>query len=663
MSRVVRVVPSSLYKVHTTRSWDFLGLSSSPSESSNLLHRAKGDDVIIGVIDSGIWPESESFKDKGLGPIPSRWKGTCESGEQFNSTNCNKKIIGARWFVKAFVADYGREALAKEYLSPRDLHGHGTHTASTAAGSFVANINYHNNAAGTARGGAPLARLAIYKALWTNRGVGSSADILKAIDEAIHDGVDVLSISIGGSPPFYPEFTELSDIAFGSFHAITKGISVVCAAGNSGPSPQMVDNVAPWIFTVATNTIDRAFLSSITTLRDNTTFMGQSLLESKKDLVAELVSWERCDQLSGNEAFINGKVVLCFPKLADYSTISKAAEVVVRANGTGIIVAGQQVDNNLLACISSPIPCILVDTIVGSKLFFYFLQNSDHPVVMLRAARTIIGKPIAPTIAHFSSRGPNSVSPPILKPDISAPGSNILSAVSPHYFFNEKGFSLMSGTSMATPHVSAIVALLKSVHPTWSPAAIKSALMTTARTEVSPGLPIFADGTPPKVADPFDYGAGVVDANAAVDPGLIYDMGRKDYIDYYLCGMGYEDKDISHLTHRKTECPLQRLSLLDLNLPAITIPSLVNSTIVTRTVTNVGNLSCVYKAKIEAPFGCKVSVNPQVLVFNSQVKKISFKVMFFTQVQRNYGYSFGRLTWSDGVHVVKIPLSVRFGFF
>ncbi|KAL0547071.1 hypothetical protein IC582_016994 [Cucumis melo] len=395
MSRVVRVVPSSLYKVHTTRSWDFLGLSSSPSESSNLLHRAKGDDVIIGVIDSGIWPESESFKDKGLGPIPSRWKATCESGEQFNSTNCNKKIIGARWFVKAFVADYGREALAKEYLSPRDLHGHGTHTASTAAGSFVANINYHNNAAGTARGGAPLARLAIYKALWTNSGVGSSADILKAIDEAIHDGVDVLSISIGRSPPFYPEFTELSDIAFGSFHAITKGISVVCAAGNSGPSPQMVDNVAPWIFTVAANTIDRAFLSSIlhplqhyeiiplswynmiliNHFKITSKYVGQSLLESKKDLVAELVPGERCDQLSGNEAFINGKVVLCFPKLADYSTISKAAEVVVRANGTGIIVAGQQVDNNLLACISSPIPCILVDTIVGSKLLFYFLQN------------------------------------------------------------------------------------------------------------------------------------------------------------------------------------------------------------------------------------------------------------------------------------------------
>lgn len=184
-----------------------------------------------------------------------------------------------------------------------------------------------------------------------------------------------------------------------------------------------------------------------------------------------------------------------------------------------------------------------------------------------------------------------------------------------------------------------------------------------ARTEVSPGLPIFAEGTPPKMADPFDYGGGIVDANAAVDPGLVYDMGRKDYIDYYLCGMGYKDEDISHLTQRKTVCPLQRLSVLDLNLPAITIPSLVNSTIVTRTVTNVGNLSCVYKAEIESPFGCKVSVNPQVLVFNSQVKKISFKVMFFTQVQRNYGYSFGRLTWTDGIHVVKIPLSVRFGFF
>lgn len=187
--------------------------------------------------------------------------------------------------------------------------------------------------------------------------------------------------------------------------------------------------------------------------------------------------------------------------------------------------------------------------------------------------------------------------------------------------------------------------------------------MNVARVEDPSGLPIFAEGSPPKVADPFDYGGGVVDANAAVDPGLIYDLGATDYIYYYLCSMGYTEAEISHLSQQKTVCPSKRASVLDLNLPTITVPALTNSTTVTRTVTNVGNLTAVYKAVIKAPPGSKVRVKPRVLAFNSNVKKISFKVKFSSSLQRNYGYSFGSLTWTDGVHLVKSPLSVRFDFF
>ncbi|XP_022931497.1 subtilisin-like protease SBT3.7 isoform X5 [Cucurbita moschata] len=659
MPIVARVFPSSLYKMHTTRSWDFLGLSSSPSASSNLLHRAKmGDNVIIGVIDSGFWPESESFNDKGMGPIPSRWKGICQLGEDFNSFHCNKKVIGARWFARALIADHGEEAVFKDYLSARDNKGHGTHTASTAGGAFVRNVSYFGNRRGTLRGGAPLARLAIYKVIWSDRRLGSAADILKGIDEAIHDGVDVLSMSIGGSIPLPPDVSEWNTVAIGSFHAIARGVSVVCAGGNEGSIQQTVVNVAPWLFTVAASTIDRAFLTSITTLGDNATYLGQTFL--KKDVVGKLVVMDRrCAGHLGSDIPTGGNVVLlCFIDLAMKAAASNPVMPVKQAKVVGVIYAGQHTD------ILGPcdVPCIHVDTHVGTKLLTYILSD-EKALIRLKATRTIVGKPISSRIAYFSSRGPNSVSPGILKPDIAAPGSNIIAAVPPNHKGGDKGFAAMSGTSMATPHISGIVALIKSLRPTWSPAAIKSALITTARVEDPSGLPIFAEGSPPKVADPFDYGGGVVDANAAVDPGLIYDLGATDYIYYYMCSMGYTKAEISHLSQQKIVCPSKRASVLDLNLPTITVPALTNSTTVTRTVTNVGNLTAVYKAVIKAPPGSKVRVNPRVLVFNSNVKKISFKVKFSSTLQRNYGYSFGSLTWTDGVHLVKSPLSVRFDFF
>lgn len=217
----------------------------------------------------GIWPESQVFDDEGFGPIPSYWKGVCESGQRFNATShCNRKVIGARWFVNGFLAEYGQPLNTsgdQEYLSPRDANGHGTHTSSTAAGSQVSNISYMGLGRGTVRGGAPRARLAIYKVCWNvYGGECADADILKAFDEAIHDGVDVLSISIGSSIPLYSDVDERDGIATGSFHAVAKGITVVCGAANDGPSAQTVQNTAPWILTVGASSMDRAFPTRIT---------------------------------------------------------------------------------------------------------------------------------------------------------------------------------------------------------------------------------------------------------------------------------------------------------------------------------------------------------------------------------------------------------------
>lgn len=205
----------------------------------------------------------------------------CKSGDQFNAaTHCNRKIIGARWFIDGFLAEYGRLLNTSddpEFLSPRDANGHGTHTSSTASGAYVRNVSYRGLLSGTVRGGAPRARLAIYKVCWNVLGGQcASADILKAFDEAIHDGVDVLSLSIGYSLPLFSDVDERDGIATGSFHAVARGITVVCGAANEGPSAQTVQNTAPWILTVAASTMDRALPTPIM-LGNNKTFLVLTL--------------------------------------------------------------------------------------------------------------------------------------------------------------------------------------------------------------------------------------------------------------------------------------------------------------------------------------------------------------------------------------------------
>lgn len=279
MPGVVDVIPNRVRKLHTTRSWDYLGLSFSHATNNPYADSNMGDGIIVGVIDSGIVPESKSFHDQGLGPIPSRWKGECMVGDQFKSTHCNRKLIGARWFAKG-VEDEINTTAAIEYFSPRDAVGHGTHTASTAVGSLVHDVSFKGLALGTVRGGAPRARLAVYKVCWNlpgNAGACSTVDELKAVDEAIHDGVDVLSLSIGATgPALDPEL----DIKL--LHAVAKGITVVCSAGNDGPSLHTVEHIVPWIITVAASSMDRSFPSPIM-LGNNRTIMGQSLFTGDKE--------------------------------------------------------------------------------------------------------------------------------------------------------------------------------------------------------------------------------------------------------------------------------------------------------------------------------------------------------------------------------------------
>ncbi|XVF12832.1 hypothetical protein REPUB_Repub08aG0154100 [Reevesia pubescens] len=665
---VVRVIPNSLHRLQTTRSWDFLGLSS--HYPTNVLQNSKmGDGVIIGVFDTGIWPESKAFSDDGLGPIPSRWKGVCKSGDHFNAaTHCNRKIIGARWFIDGFLAEYGQPLNMTEdpeYLSPRDAKGHGTHTSSTAAGSYVRNISYKGLGLGTIRGGAPRARLAIYKVCWNVLGGQcASADILKAFDEAMHDGVDVLSLSIGYSIPLFSDVDERDGIATGSFNAVARGITVVCGAANDGPSAQTVQNTAPWILTVAASTMDRAFPTPVT-LGNNKTFLGQAIFAGKEKGFTGLTypqgtgldpaSAGACQTLLLNSTLVAGKVVLCFASVDRRVAIRRAAATVQEAGGIGLIIAKNPSDA-LIEC-TDVFPCIEVDYEIGTRILYY-IRSAKYPTVKLRPSKTLTGKPVSAKVAFFSSRGPSSIAPETLKPDIAAPGVNILAATSQLDQSMDGGYAIRSGTSMATPHVSGIVALLKAIHPNWSPAAIKSALVTTARTKDASGFPLFAEGSPQKLANPFDFGGGIVNPNVAADPGLVYDMGISDYI-HYLCAMGYNNSAISRLTGQSKVCLIEKPSILDVNLPSITISSLRNSVTLTRTVTNVGAPKSIYRAVIEPPTSITVTVRPNILVFNSTTKKISFKVTVSAAHQVNTGYFFGSLTWTNERHAVRIPLSVK----
>ncbi|KNA23934.1 hypothetical protein SOVF_020920, partial [Spinacia oleracea] len=667
---VISVLPNRILHVQTTRSWDFLNVK--PQLVNGILSKAHhGAGTIIGIIDSGIWPESKSFRDDGMKGVPSRWRGICQGGERFNHSHCNKKIIGARWYIKGYeavIGDLDRTVLP-EFLSPRDAIGHGTHTASTAAGAFVKNARFSTLEEGLARGGAPSAHLAVYKACW-GAGICIPADVLAAFDDAISDGVDVLSVSLSFPPPLDNYMND--PIAVGSFHATAQGIAVVCSAGNVGPQPQTVVGVAPWMITVAASSTDKAFPSAIT-LGNNQTLWGQSLLTGKDlnmfyplvfggDIATSVGGLGAINCASGSldTALAQGKVVLCYQSQTQ-SASDVATETVKEAKGAGLIFAQFPTKDVYL---TSKFPTVLVDYTIGTSVLNY-IRAASQPRVKLRLTKTIVGRQYSPEVASFSSRGPSSFSPQVLKPDIAAPGVNILAAWAPVSELEAlsgrlppQNFRIASGTSMSCPHVSGIVALLKAVHPTWSPAAIKSAIITTASTKDRYEQHIVAEGFPHKVADAFDYGGGHIEPNKAIDPGLIYDMKTSDYIPF-LCLLGHTNSAIKSMTKTDIKCPNKNNSLVNLNLPSISIPELKNSLVVKRTVTNVGPALSVYKARIEAPGGVSVEVNPSVLAFNSTAKKLKFTVTFTSLLKVQGRYSFGYLYWEDGFYVVRIPLVVR----
>jgi subtilisin family serine protease len=665
---VLSVVPEKIYELHTTRSPQFLGIGS--EVANNIWSSSLGDhDVIAGVLDTGIWPESPSFSDKGLGPVPARWKGVCEVGRGFTTKHCNRKIIGARMFYKGYEAAAGSINETSEVKSPRDQDGHGTHTAATVAGSAVPDANLFGYASGTARGMAPRARIAAYKVCWT--GGCLSSDILAAVDRAVADGVDVLSISLGGGVSSYYR-DSLSIAAFG---AMEMGVFVACSAGNGGPDPVSLTNVSPWIITVGASTMDRDFPATVK-LGNGMNFTGVSLYKGRDNLSSQ--KQYEVVYMGGNVSIpdpkslclegaldphvVSGKIVICDRGI---SPRVQKGQVVKDAGGVGMILANSAANGNELVADSHLLPALAVGDAAG-KAIKQYSKTVTRPTATLAFQGTKVGIKPSPVVAAFSSRGPNFLTLEILKPDVVAPGVNILAAwsgnVGPSSLSTDPRrvqFNILSGTSMSCPHVGGVAALIKATHPDWSPAAIKSALMTTAYVHDNTFQPL-KDSSTGELSTPYDHGAGHIHPTRAVNPGLVYDINPDDYFEF-LCTQELTPIQLKAFSKTKNRtCKNKIASPGDLNYPAISVVFKERpASVVTqrRTVTNVGTPVSTYTVNVTPFKGATVVVEPRILHFTKQSQRLTYKVTFKAKNPES-APEFGSLTWSDGTHSVRSTVAL-----
>lgn len=333
----------------------------------------------------------------------------------------------------------------------------------------------------------------------------------------------------------------------------------------------------------------------------------------------------------------------------------------------GAIFAADAERSRISSYISFPVTEIPAKA--ATEIYTY-INSTKNPVATILPSITIEKSKPAPAIAYFSSRGPSYLTSNILKPDIAAPGVNILASWIPTNGTSvvpsgqkPSAFNLVSGTSMACPHVAGVAAMVKSWNPSWGPSAIRSAIMTTAtQANNDKGLITTDAGT---VATPYDYGAGEVNPTGALQPGLIYELGTEDYLQF-LCNYGYQASDIKLITNTTDgfQCPKNSSTDLisDLNYPSISVSnfSATVSKTVSRVVTNVGTEEeTAYVVAVKSPSGLDVKVTPDKLQFTKGLKKLSYKVTFSATSSTLKGDLFGSITWSDGTHKVRSPFVVK----
>ena len=670
---VVSVWKDEERHVYTNRTPTFLGLNAPGGLWEQLGGIGKaGEDMIIGMVDSGFWPENPAFSDRDAdGKLvyqnPVHWPGKCHPGEAFNASHCNQKVIGARYYNAGFGGDAAVKArYPNDFNSPRDGGSHGSHTGSTAGGNANVHAIVNGVDYGVISGMAPRARLSIYKSCYGDGATSAcfTSDSVAAIDQAVADGVDVLNYSISGS---LTSNVDAVQVAF--LFAVDAGVVVAAAAGNEGgDGPSTVNHNAPWMFTVAAGTHDRGTYTNSVTLGNGDSYTGVSATKgsglkptvlardagvaaiagvSAADLATQVAQcWSNntgggLNPASGanvnrlDAAKVAGKIVVC--ERGGNARVDKS-DAVKAAGGAGMILVNVAGGSTTLDSDPHAVPTVHLPSANHDAVFAYVGGTANPTSTILDS---FMGSPVvAPNVAGFSSRGPALASGgDILKPDIMAPGVAVLAAVSPATpTEGGKNFDFFQGTSMATPHIAGISALMKQRHPDWSPAMIKSALMTTASQLRTDGSPIAGTA--------FDKGAGQVTANKAVDPGLVYDASFNDWLTF-LCG-----------THEIGGCgALANFDPSNLNYPSIAIGAMLGSQTVTRTVKNVGSTTATYNAVVDAP-GMNVTVTPASFSIAPGANK-SYQVTFARTTAPFYAYAQGSITWSDGTHSVRSPFAVN----
>ena len=675
-ANVLSVTESEIRKMDTTTTPAFLGISKPGGLWSQLdaaSRPVKGEDVIIGIIDSGTWPEDPSFGDRVDGsnkPLPysvpggtlaydappAKWHGACVAGEGFVPSMCGNKLIGARYYVTGFDAG-GGTLTSLEYRSPRaggGGGGHGVHTSSTAGGNSNVDASIDGAAIGVMSGIAPRARIASYKVCWEATTVAQTgcytSDTLKAIDDAIADGVDVINFSISGTTTNFVDPVEI-----GFFNASAAGIFVAASAGNSGPG-NTVAHPAPWLTSVAASTHDRLFVANLT-LGNGSVYTGVST--SQAEVTASMVLSSSIPAAGvavadANLCFLNsldpagaaGKIVVC--DRGTNARVEKSAEV-KRAGGVGMALINPTA-SDLVADFHS-VPTVHLPNTVRSAVRSYAASAGAVGTI---GHYYLAPGVVAPVMASFSSRGPSLANASILKPDITGPGVDVIAAwvdnsltLAQHdalvlnAFTPGSNANQISGTSMSSPHVAGSAALLKQLHPAWTPAMIKSALMTTTNSVK------LASGA----IDPnrFGYGAGHLNPNPAGDPGLVYDVSTADY-GRFLCGLA-----LTPPAGVGNCAALGTIQPYNLNLASLTANGVVGSVTLNRTVKNVTGATGTY-VPTAALAGWNVVVSPANLTIPPG-GSASFSVTLTRTTAAVNTWIFGSLVWNDGVHTVTSPLT------
>ena len=698
---VLRVWEDEVRPLGTSYSPQFLGLF----ERDTGLRGSPGLDgegVVIAVIDSGITPEHpaladtreadrpracrsrwaentflgkwlcrrfDKLEDTLVFDPPDSWSGICQEGPDFAADSCNNKLIGARYFLEG--AQSGGPIDDGEIFSARDVDGHGTHTATTAAGNKV-RASIFGTLLGQVEGVAPRARVAAYKACWLRpgdmRASCNTSDLANAIDTAVADGVHIINYSVGSS---LLTTTAPDDVAL--LAAAKAGVLTVVAAGNEGPNFNTIGSPAggPWVVTAAASSRDGEHsveamevtapqsvagryavkeASFTPPLIDEGPLEGRLVLVDDDDDQLEDGSagttFDACEplindsELFGNIAFIQRGGCDFDVKVANADEAGAIAAVVFSIAGDPIVMTG---DSDL-----SDIPALMIGQADGNLLLDEIDAELSVEVVLdkgLFLAEADTGN----VMGAFSARGPGP-SEDILKPDVTAPGINILAGFTPDAANSVAGesFAFLTGTSMAAPHVAGVAALLRQAHPDWSPAAIKSALMTTAHQDVKQ-----QDGE--TAAIPFDFGSGHINPNGANDPGLVYDATSEDY-DAFACGTASPAVETARCD--TLAAANHSFEAVDLNQPSIALSRLASTRTVTRRVTNVSEDSANYMAEINPPAGVSVQVTPSTLALGAGASA-DYDVTFTYQDGPLDLWRFGSLTWVDQDQSVRSVLAVR----